>query len=68
MYALQICPGVISDSRKGMPVAGLLAKFGWIGGSGTLMYDPRIESRGSSTSHDSTPPANIVPAMRGPIT
>ena len=49
-------------------MAGLMAKFGWIGGNGTVMYSPRIDSSGSSTSHDSTPPANIVPAMRGPMT
>ena len=29
---------------------------------------PRIDSSGSSTSHDSTPPATMVPAIRGPIT
>jgi hypothetical protein len=27
-----------------------------------------IDSSGSRTSHDSTPPANIVPAIRGPMT
>ena len=41
---------------------------GWIGGKGSVMKLPRIESSGRNTSHDSTPPANIVPAMRGPIT
>ena len=54
--------------RNGRPVAGLLAMAGWIGGNGTVMYSPRIDSSGSSTSHDSTPPATIVPAMRGPMT
>ena len=29
---------------------------------------PRYDSSGSRTSHDNTPPANITPAMRGPIT
>ena len=54
--------------RNGCPVAGLLAIAGWMGGKGTVMNAPRIDSSGSSTSHDSTPPANIVPAMRGPMT
>ena len=45
-----------------------VANFGWIGGKGVGMYAPRIESSGSRTSHESTPPANIVPAMRGPMT
>jgi hypothetical protein len=39
-----------------------------MGGNGVGMAAPSKVSSGSSTSHDSTPPANIVPAMRGPIT
>ena len=68
MYALHNCGALISEILKGIPVAGLFAKFGWIGGNGTGMYAPRIVSSGNNTSHDSTPPANIVPAMRGPMT
>ena len=68
MYALHSCAALISAILNGMPVAGLFAKLGWIGGNGTLMYAPRMVKSGSSTSHDSTPPANIVPAMRGPMT
>jgi hypothetical protein len=68
MYALQSCPGFISEMRNGRPVAGLLAKFGWIGGNGSVMKPPRIDSSGRNTSHDRTPPANIVPAILGPMT
>ena len=32
MYALQICPGAISEMQERPAVAGLTAKFGWIGG------------------------------------
>ena len=54
--------------RNGWPVAGLSALAGVIGGNGVWMDAPMIDISGSSTSHDSTPPANIVPAIRGPMT
>ena len=68
MYALQIWPGLISDSRNGAPVAGLLVMAGWIGGSGTVITLPSSDSNGSSTSQEKTPPANMVPAILGPMT
>src|SRR5204862_6336219 len=37
MYALHNCAGDISEIRNGRPVAGLLAKLGWIGGNGPVM-------------------------------
>src|SRR5438094_10267389 len=39
-----------------------------MGGKDVVMNAPRIDRSGSRTNHDRTPPANIVPAMRGPIT
>jgi hypothetical protein len=38
------------------------------GGNGVGMAAPIIDISGSSTSHDSTPPATMVPAIRGPMT
>src|SRR2546428_5170383 len=37
MYALHSYPGAISEMRNGRPVAGLLAKLGWMGGKGSVM-------------------------------
>ena len=59
MYALQSCAALIWSIRS--PFAGT-------GGSGVVMKFPRYESSGSSTSHERTPPANITPAIRGPMT